>query len=191
MARLFCSRHIRHQKSGITGSLRLVSGPRRTCKWLSYTGQSTLGCTVRLKSVNFRFKGDTVIRRSKTPPSQRFCPKRGLIPEFFPFQGLLVLGEVWVWNSRKGPYKWSYSKHLRYYFSVRYFISKNNWKLLWKPRKSRNFSLNGNIGRSERVLFRRITVSQENHHIIRLMWYDADTSPIRTSVGTCWFPCFQ
>ena len=52
VARLFCSRRIRHQKSGIKGSLRLVSGPRRTCKWLSYTGQSTLGCTVRLKSVN-------------------------------------------------------------------------------------------------------------------------------------------
>ena len=126
VARLFCSRHIRHQKSGITGSLRLVSGPRRTCKWLSCTVQSTLGCTVRLKGVNFRSKGDTVIRRSKTPPSQRFCPKRGLIPEFFPFQGLLVLGEVWVWNSRKGPYKWSYSKHSRYYFSVRYFESKKD-----------------------------------------------------------------
>ena len=39
---------------------------------------------------------DTVICRNKIPPRRRFCPKRGLIPAFSLFQGLSVLGQIWV-----------------------------------------------------------------------------------------------
>ena len=30
----------------------------------------------------------------KTPTSRRFCPKKGLIAEFFPYQALSVLGQT-------------------------------------------------------------------------------------------------
>ena len=45
-------------------------------------------------SLHFMCTVYTVIRRNKTPPSRRFCHKRGLIPAFSPFQGLLVLGQI-------------------------------------------------------------------------------------------------
>ena len=43
----------------------------------------------------------TVISRNKTPPTRRFCQKRGRIPAFFPFQGSSVLGRIRTLNSMK------------------------------------------------------------------------------------------
>ena len=64
------------------------------------------------------------------------------------------------------PCKCSYSKLLRHYFSVRYFISKIVWKLLWKLKKVKNFpwmviyaaQKASYSGTSRKGLFRRITV---------------------------------
>ena len=44
-----------------------------------------------------------MIRLNKPPPSRRFCPKRGFIPAFFPFQGLSVLQGGWNYPERNYP----------------------------------------------------------------------------------------
>ena len=64
-----------------------------------------------------------------------FVRKGVLFPHFPLSQGLSFLGQIWALNSRKEPHKWSYTKLSRYYLLVTYFVSKNDWKLLWKQHK--------------------------------------------------------
>ena len=60
---------------------------------------------------------DTVICRNKTPSYSQISSKTGLIPAFYLFQGLSVLGQLSAKKCTNEPYEWNFSKILQYNYS--------------------------------------------------------------------------